>query len=129
MSTLLIRRWIALGLALILTASLLVLPTYALPWGSESETANGRADMTDPPPIGEGLPGEGAQEHARGNLGDTNGDGIIERENTPATEQDPMHAAEELTSRRGGWVIAMISVLAVVAVILLIVALVPKKRI
>ena len=131
MSTLPIRKITLIIIACALTVLLLALPAYAMPRGIEETTAgNSMINTTDPPPIGEGIEETAEnQTEMRGNLGDTDGDGIIEGDRTTTSpEQDPVHAAESMLSRRGGWITAAFCIAAVVALLILIVALIPKKR-
>lgn len=124
-------RNIALMLTVCMLAiSLLCLPAYALP----SETRDMAAESTiDPPPIAEGIEDDAlfpntGNRMARGNLGDTDGDGKIEGENNAPAEKDPIDAIENMTSQSGGWITVAACIAAIIALVLIIVALIPKKR-
>ena len=91
-------------------------------------------DVTDLPPSGEGLDENALYPNPerpmeRNNLGDTDGDGKIEGQNTPSKEHDPIQAIEEMAQQDGGWVTVAFCIAAIIALILIIVALIPKKHI
>lgn len=113
------HKWIAASAMLLLAAFLLCLPAAAMP-----------ARMTDNASR-DGMLGEASSIiddviDETGNLGDTDGDGVIERRSV--TEQDPAHAADEAMEGGNGWIVAAICVVAVISMILVIVALIPKRR-
>ena len=58
----------------------------------------------------------------------TDGDGKIEGENNAPAEKDPIDAIENMTSRSGGWITVAACIAAIIALVLIIVALIPKKR-
>ena len=128
MSALSIRKLALTVIACVLWVLLLALPAYAMPWGMTETTAHDTVRTTDPSPIGDGMEDIG-EAKARGNLGDTDGDGVIEGNHTTTPEQDPMHAAENMVSQSGGWIAAAFCIAAVVTLLILIVVLIPKKRI
>ena len=132
MSALSIRKIAPAVIACVLAMLLLALPVYAMPRGIEESAADEITGTADPAPIGDGLEDNTftvteEEARARGNLGDTDGDGKIEGENTTAVEQDPMHAAQYAASR-SSWITAAVCIVAVVTLILIIVAMIPKKR-
>jgi hypothetical protein len=131
MSALPLRK-IALMLLVCLSAVfLLSLPTQAMMRERQPRMAE---SVTDMPPSGEGLDENALYPNperpmARNNLGDTDGDGKIEGQNTPSKEHDPIQAIEEMAQQEGGWVTLAFCIAAIIALVLIIVALIPKKHI
>jgi hypothetical protein len=131
MSALPLRK-IALMLLVCLSAVfLLSLPTQAMMRERQPMMAE---DVTDLPPSGEGLDENALYPNPerpmeRNNLGDTDGDGKIEGQNTPSKEHDPIQAIEEMAQQDGGWVTVAFCIAAIIALVLIIVALIPKKHI
>ncbi len=131
MSAYSIRKIALMITACMLAIFLLCLPAYALP----SETQESAAEsVTDPPPIADGIEDDALfsnreNDMARGNLGDTDGDGRIEGQNNSPAEHDPIDAIENMNERSGGWITVAVCIAAIIALILIIVALIPKKRI
>lgn len=131
MSALPLRK-IALMLLVCLSAVfLLSLPTQAMMQERQPRMAE---DVTDMPPSGEGLDENALYPNPerpmeRNNLGDTDGDGKIEGQNTPSKEHDPIQAIEEMAQQDGGWVTVAFCIAAIIALVLIIVALIPKKHI
>ena len=131
MSALPLRK-LALMLLICLSAVfLLSLPTQAMMREKQTRIAE---SVTAPPPIGEGIDENALYPNperpmARNNPGDTDGDGKIEGQSTPSKEHDPIEAIEEMAQQDGGWVTVAFCIAAIIALILIIVALIPKKRI
>ena len=131
MSALSLRK-IALMLLVCLSAVfLLSLPTQAM---MRERQPRMDESVTDAPPIGEGIDENALYPNperpmARDNPGETDGGGKIEGQNTPSKEHDPIEAIEEMAQQDGGWVTVAFCIAAIIALILIIVALIPKKRI
>ena len=157
-------------LAILLMISLFCLPAFALPGESEGATGNETALTTTDDITGttandgimgenDGITGEnsdGMGGNGSGNLGDTDGDGVIEDNGDDSgivedmmpdgttggnatdnrNENDMRDPGEMLgdavddvkDAASGNWITAVICIVVVIALILIIVALMPKRR-